>query len=479
MIIVKTVGWAICGGLAAGTVAVAAIKLLEKRRNAGVARGKKIVIVGGGFGGAAVAAELARLLPDPANGSVTLIDEDSFLLFTPMLTEAAGGAMETRHIAVPLRGLPKRIQLLQGAVTKVDLASRTVTVKVSHNGVAPQETQITADHLVIALGSVTNYHHTPGVAEHALGVKRLEDASAVCQRVLDCLERAKTEHDESRRKALLTFVVAGGGFTGVETMAAINSLVREQVAKTNVAAKGEVRTILVNPGDRLLGEISPELAAYATHKLKQRGVDIRMKTSITGASATTVDVKPGEPIPANTLIWAAGVMPNPIVSQLDCEKGKHGGIKVNGCCQVTEREGVWAIGDCAEIPNPAGKPGTYAPTAQNATREGALVAQNIVSALKGASPRPFTFKTLGELALVGKYTGVARLLGFNISGVLAWALWRGVYLSKMPGTVTKARVIGDWTREFVFGRFPVPIDAQAILSNSSTHVGLQASTSVH
>ncbi len=472
----KTIGWAVFGGVAACAVAVAVRKLVDTRRNAGVARGKRIVVVGAGLGGGAVAQELARLLPDPANGSITLIDEDNFLLFTPMLTEAAGGELEVRHVAVPLRGLSDRIQLVQGAVREIDLSSRTVTVKVSHSGHDPEDRQITADHLVIALGSVTNYHGIPGVAEHSLGVKRLEDASAICKQVLSRLEQAKTESDESRRKALLTFVVAGGGFTGVETMAAINSLVREQVDRTNIAAKGELRTILINPGDRLLGELSPKLADYATQKLQQRGVEIHMKTSITGASASTVNIKPGEQIPTNTLIWAAGVMPNPIVSQLDCEKGKHGGIKVNGCCQVVEHEGIWAIGDCAEIPNPAGKPGTYAPTAQNATREGALVARNIVGTLKGISPRPFTFRPLGELALVGKYSGVARLLGFNISGLLAWALWRGVYLAKMPGTATKVGVISDWTRDLVFGRRAVPMNMHAIGSNASTPAELHAST---
>ncbi len=470
----RSIGWSVLAGVAGWAILATTRRFSEAKRNAVAARGKTIAIIGAGFGGRAVALELARLLPDPASASIVLIDEDNYLLFTPMLTEAAGGELETHHIAVPLGQLPSRISFVQGAVSKIDLSSRTVTVKVNDSGPDRTDTQITADHLVIALGSVTNYHHIPGVAEHSLGVKQLGDASAICKHVLSCLERAKTEKDEARSKALLTFVVAGGGYTGVETMAAINDLVRDQVADRARATDRVGRTILIDPGDRLLSETSPKLATYAARKLQERGVEIRMKTSITGASADSVEVKPGGQIPTHTLIWAAGVKPNPIVSDLDCEKGKHGGVKVNGSCQMEGHAGVWAIGDCAEIPTPSGKPASYAPTAQNATREGVLVARNIVGALRGLQPRPFTYKPLGELALVGKRAGVARLLGFNISGVLAWALWRAVYLAKMPGTAQKIRVVGDWTLDFVFGRSPVLMQTKAIASNTLARPALEA-----
>lgn len=215
----------------------------------------------------------------------------------------------------------------------------------------------------------------------------------------------------------------------------------------------------MNPGDRLLTETSAELAEYAGEKLKQHGVDIRMKTSVRSVSADSVELDSGERISSHTVIWAAGVKPNPMVESLGCEKGKHGGIKVNGCCQIESAPGVWALGDCAEIPQP-NKRGTYAPTAQNATREGALVAKNIVSALRGEVAQPFTFKPLGELAIVGRHAGVARIFGRNFYGMAAWALWRMVYLAKIPGVAPKSRVTMDWILDMFFGREPVELGGE-------------------
>lgn len=357
------------------------------------------MILGAGFGGIGAAVELARLLPQSDNGDIVVVDEDNFLLFTPMLTEATAGEINPRHIVVGVHEFSKRIRFIQGRIDHVDLQTREVTVTIGGSDLHPEQRKITADQLVIALGSVTNFHHVAGAAEHCLEVKRVGDADAICRRALASIDRALIESDPAKRKALLTFVVAGGGYTGVETIAAVNDLVRAKCAEYGLDA-GEVRTVLVNPGDRLLTETSAELAEYAGEKLKQHGVDIRMNTSVKSVSADNVELDSGERISSHTVIWAAGVKPNPMVESLACEKGKHGGIKVNGCCQIKIAPGVWALGDCAEIPQP-NKTGTYAPTAQNATREGALVAKNIVAALRGEVAQPFTFKPLGELAIVG------------------------------------------------------------------------------
>ncbi len=428
-------------------------------RRAGVAQGKRIVILGAGFGGRAVATELARLLPAEGNGEILLIDEDNFLLFTPMLTEAAGGELDPRHIAVPARNLPKRVSFIQGTVKALDVSANTVTVTFGAGGLEQETTTIPANHVVIALGSVTNFHEIPGVAETSFQMKRLEDASAICDRVTACLERAAVEHDPAKRKALLTFVVAGGGYTGVETMAALNDLVREQVRQYGNASEADVRTVLVNPGDRLLSETSPQLAEYAAQKLKENGVEIRMKTSIKSADREKVELEPSDSIATHTLIWAAGVKPNPVVANLDCEKGKHGGIRVHADCAVLNRPGVWAIGDCAEIPNQTG--GTYAPTAQNATREGTTVARNIIASLQGQATEQFRYKPIGELALVGRREGVAQVGGFNFSGIIAWAMWRAVYLAKMPGSAQKVRVLTDWLLDLVVGREPLALTPTA------------------
>jgi NADH dehydrogenase len=445
------------GGVALGYLAGKAFADgSEIWRNKGRANGKTFIVVGAGFAGLAAACELARLLPDPGNGDILLIDEDNFLLFTPLLAEAAGGEIDSRHIVHPVDHVSARIHFIEGTVTSIDLIKKTVDVKRGRKGSDLPPKQYQADHIVIALGSVTNFHDIPGLAEIAIPMKKLEDAVAVCDRTLACLEQASVEEDPGKRKELLTFVVAGGGFSGVETTAALNGLLRDSLRKYPKVPGEEIRTILINPGDRLLTEIDPHLAAYAHSELKERGVEIRMKTKISGADKTYVEVEGGERIPARTLIWTAGVKPNPLVEQLACEKGKHDGIKVNTCCQVVGHQGIWALGDCAEVPHANGK-GTYAPTAQNATREGKLVACNIVAALRGTKATPFRYKPVGELALVGKHAGVARIHGHNFSVLLAWAMWRATYLTKMPGTSQKARILSDWLLDLIFGRNPVAI----------------------
>jgi NADH:ubiquinone reductase (H+-translocating) len=447
------------GGLGAAAGYSAWYKLQEYqeiRSYAGLARNKTIVILGSGFGGMGVAEELARLLPEPGNGEIVLIDSKNYLLFTPMLTEAAGGELDTQHITSSVRRLPNRIRFVQGEVTGVDLATKTVTVKKGSDGVRTSEESYRADHLVIALGSVSNFHHEASVAQYALQLKSLEDAGAVCRRVLACLEAASVEKDEAQRREYLTFVVGGAGYTGVETMAAINDLARDSIRHHSHLQPEDVRTILVDPADRLLPELTPDLADYAARKLKERHVEILLKTPVTGAGEDYVELNGNQRLPSRTLIWAAGVEPNPLVKTMDCPKGKHGGVVTNNRCQVTKFEGVWVLGDCAEVPKSDGK-GVYAPTAQNATRQGSLVGENIARSLRGLPPKPFTYTPIGELALVGKRAGVARIYNRNFSGLLAWAMWRAVYLAKMPSTSQRIRIVGDWTLDWIFDREPIPI----------------------
>jgi NADH dehydrogenase len=310
---------------------------------------------------------------------------------------------------------------------------------------------LTADHLVIALGSVPNFHDIPSVEKHSLTMKSLGDAAAIRDHTLRMLVRADAEHDEGARRAALTFVVGGGGFTGVETMAAVNDLVRAAAGRYTGIRAADIRTALVTPEDRLLPELSPELAQYARKELEARGVEVRLKTKITGAGEGYVELQGGERIETGTLIWAGGVKPSPVAAGLDCRHGRHGGIVVDECCRVPGREGVWALGDCAEIPKGDSKE-TYAPTAQNATREGRLVARNIVAVMRGREPRPFHYRPVGELALVGRHAGVARVYGINFSGLPAWLLWRAVYWAKMPNAGQRTRILADWLLDFTFGR---------------------------
>jgi NADH dehydrogenase len=370
-----------------------------------------------------VARELAKLLPSPQETEIRLVDQNNFLLFTPMLTEVAGGELDPRHIVASPRRLAPRIAFQQGVVKNIDLPNRSVVLETG---------KLSADHLVIALGSVPNYHHVPGLREHSLGMKSVADAAAIRNRALACLERANWEADAALRRELLTFVVGGGGYTGVETMAAVNDMVRDEAAHYPNIRHEEITTIIVEPGERLLAELSADLAAYAQQKLENHGVQMVLKTKITGASANYVELENRGRIPTRTLIWAGGVTPNPLIEKLDCRRGHHGAVVVDDCCAVPGHPGVWAIGDCAEVPKP-GSNGSYAPTAQNAVREGALVARNIAAALRGQTPKPFRYRSVGELALVGRHSGVGKLYGRRFSSFAAWALWRAVYVSKMPG----------------------------------------------
>lgn len=439
----------------------ALLKRAEEREvNAGIATGKRFLVLGGGFAGAAVAQELAHLLHGEANGEITLIDADNYLLFTPMLTEAAGGAIEPRHIVSPMRSLNARVTFIQGAIQKIDIASRSVDVEIGAGHLEPHVRTFTADHLVVALGSTVNFHSTPGVQEHAIGMKRLEDASAAFERVSACLEQAVLEEDAEKQRELLCFVVGGGGYTGVETMAAINDLARMSARNMRRLEPDRIRTVLVHGGSRLMPEITPELAEYATGKLRGHGVEIRLNSRIKAAGPDFVQLADGERIPTRTLIWAAGVMPNPLLDTVAAEKGTHRGLLVDSCCRVPGHEGVWALGDCAEVPQPDGK-GTYAPTAQNATREGVLVARNIVAALQGKPAQPFRYTPVGELALVGHRSGVARIYGVNVSGLLAWAMWRAIYLAKMPSLAQQTRILSDWLLDIIAGQPPVPLSTGA------------------
>ncbi|MDQ2901476.1 MAG: FAD-dependent oxidoreductase, partial [Acidobacteriota bacterium] len=372
-----------------------------RRRNRNLPGDQKVVVLGAGFAGMNVAQELSKLLPDRKNGAITLIDQNNFLLFTPMLTEVAGGELDPRHIVVPPRQLSPRINFEQGRVREIDLKNKSIVLDTGPDGNGKRT--LKADHVVIALGSMPNFHNIPGVQEHSLSIKSVAEAAAIRNRVLGCLELAHWEPDANVRREILTFVVGGGGYTGVETMAALNDLARTSVHDYPNVSPDEIGTLIIEPGDRLLAEISPDLASFAQKKLEEHGIKVILKTKIASATPNYVEVEGGKRIPARTLIWAAGITPNPLIGKLDAKRGHHGGIVVDDCCAVPDHPGVWALGDCAEIPKRVSKSGskeTYAPTAQNATREGAWVAKNIVAALRGENPKPFVFTPIGELALV-------------------------------------------------------------------------------
>lgn len=426
--------------------------------NQGLQRGKRIVILGAGFGGREVALQLAKELPDPQDGEIFLVDQQPFLLFTPMLAEAAGGELDPDHIVSSVTGLPKRINYIEGRVEAIDLQRRSVTLEVgeAETNIPQARHTLVADHLVLALGSVGNFRQIPGLEEHSYTMKSLDDAARVRNRALQLLQRANAEADPLQRAELLTFVVGGAGLTGVETIAAINDLLREGARKFPHIDSDAIRTILIDPGTRIMPELSEELAQFASVELRTHGVEIRLNTKVTGAGEDYVELNGTDRIPTRTIIWAGGITPNPILKELGCPHSRHGAVVVSEELAVPDHPGVWALGDSAEVPKPDHS-GFYTPTAQNAEREGTTVGRNIAADLRGRPRERFQFKPLGELALVGRHAGVARILGFEFKGAIAWAMWRLIYWSKMPSLPQRMRILSDWALDLLFGRNLLPL----------------------
>jgi NADH dehydrogenase len=419
------------------------LKTRQTARNAKFAAGKRFVILGAGFGGFEAARELARQLPDLKNGEIVLVDKHEYSLFTPMLTQAVGGEIEPHHIIIPAKRISRRIRFLPGEVRNVDLNNRTVELD------NPGASSLIADHLIIALGAVTNYHHIPGVENAAIPMKTIDDAYRIRQSALSLMKAAARESNAEERAAMLTFVVAGGGYTGVETIAALNDMLRDEIVKFANLDATELRMLLVEPLDRLMTEITADLATYAQAHLERAGIRVALKTGIKAVNGDSIELTTGETVRSRTLIWTAGVEPNPLIEKLNAPK-VHKALQVDNALAVPGYPGVWAIGDCAAIPKPDGR-GDYEMTAQNATREGIHVARNVLRAINGLPKRAFCYTPVGELALVGRRRAVARVYGYNFSGFPAWCMWRAVYIAKLPSMTQRLRVLSDWVLDLLLG----------------------------
>jgi NADH dehydrogenase len=408
----------------------------------------KILILGGGFGGLYAALELEKQLRRRPDVEITLVNRENFFLFTPMLHEVAASDLDITTIVNPIRKLLRRTNFFDGEVTSIDLAGKRVMV--CHGIDSAHQHELTYDHVVLALGSVTNFYGIPGLEEGSLTMKSLADAVYLRNRLIEHLEEADFECSRAAREPLLTFVVAGGGFAGVETVAAINDFVREALKFYPNLSEEMLRVVLVEFAPAILPELGPELGKYAQEKLAERKVEFRLSTKVTGVSNLGVKLSDGDTLPTKTLIWTAGTTPNPLLDPLACGKDR-GRVVVNEFLEVPGWPGVWALGDCASIPEKkTGRP--YPPTAQHALRQGRVLGQNIAAAVRGGAKKPFVFSTIGQLAAIGRRTGVARILGFKFSGFIAWWLWRTIYLSKLPRLEKKLRVTLDWTLDLVFSK---------------------------
>lgn len=393
------------------------------------------------------ALEFERALARGADLDVTLVNHDNFFLFTPMLHEVAASDLDITNIVSPIRKLLRRVTFFHGEIEAVDLAQKRVGLSHGHEQHCHS---LPYDHLVLALGSTTNFFNIPGLASRAFTMKSLSDAIVLRNHLIANLEEADFECGAGFRAPLLNFVVAGGGFAGVETIAAMNDFLREAVRFFPHLREDMLRIILVSAGRIILPELGEKLGTYAQRKLAEQKVEIHANCKVTAVTDHEVTLSDGTMVPTNTLVWTAGISPHALLSTLPCPKAK-GRVLVNEYLEVSGWPGVWALGDCALVPDL--KTGEYhPPTAQHALREGRLAARNILATIRGDEKKPFLYSTIGLLAPIGKRTGVANILGVNFSGFIAWWLWRTIYLLKLPRFEKKVLVALDWTLDVLFSK---------------------------
>ena len=411
----------------------------------------RIVILGGGFAGVATAERLERKFgPDPSV-EFTLISDTNALLFTPMLAEVATSSLEPTHISSPLRTSLRRTNVVRRRADGIDVERRRVLLEPDSGSAGNAAEEVPYDHLVLALGAVSNYLGMDNLQENALDFKTLPDAIRIRNHAIDAFERADREPNPEIRRSLLTFVVAGGGFAGAELAGGLNDFVRGMLAYYPNIPPEELRIIVIHSRGRILPELSETLADYALEHMKERGVTFELNTRVADAQQGVVVLDSGEEIRTETLVWTAGTTPNPLLRDLPVEHDKRGAVPVDENLAVPGYAGLWAAGDCAAVTD--AKTGEPCPsTAQFALREAHTLAHNVHASVRGRSPKAFHFSGLGTLCVVGHHTACAEIKGMRFSGLLAWMMWRAVYLSKLPGLERKVRVFVDWNIELFFPR---------------------------
>ena len=417
----------------------------------------RVLILGGGFAGVETGRYLEKLARRRDDLEVWLVNRENFSLFTPLLPEVCSGNLEARHCVTALRAQLRRPSswAVTADVEGIDLDAKQVTVL----GGDGDRHRLNYDSLVIALGGETATFGISGINEFAVGMKTLADAFALRNRIIEMLERAELESDPAQRRAQLTFVVGGAGFSGVETAGEVEDFVRRVRRRFYPKIQqSELRFHIVELKDHVLPEMPVDMGEYAARKLRDRGYEIHLGTPMKEVREDGVVIGDGEFVPSRTVIWTGGVQPSPVVRESGISTDKAGRALVHPTME-TSREGVWAIGDCAMIPKVGEEGAFHAPTAQNAVREAKRLARNIVAKVDGRAGdvRPFEYRVIGTLASIGHHTGVGVVFGIKVRGWLAWFMWRGYYWSRVPGLGGKARVGLDWFANALFGADPVQL----------------------
>ena len=393
-----------------------------------------VLVLGGGFAGAYV----ARLL---GGRGATIVSPDNFMLYTPLLPEAASGTLEPRHCVVPLRAMCPHAELVLGRATALDLEARTASVETEGGAQT-----VSWDELVLALGAVPRTVPVPGLAEHGLPFKTLADAIHLRNSVLRELEAAEAALDDAERRRRLTFVFVGAGYAGVEALAELSDLVEDALRFYPGLQGVPRRWVLVDAAPRILPEIPSRLGEYAANELAGRGVEIHVGTTLEAVTGDEVVLGDGTRIPAQTLVWTAGVTPNPLLRELGLPLDDRGRVEVDEFLRVRGREHVWSLGDCARVPNTR-TDGPDPPTCQHALRQARRLARN----LQG-TPEPYGYRMLGQVATLGRYKGIADVLGLRLRGFPGWWVTRSYHLYQLPLLQRKLRVVVDWTTSLLFRR---------------------------
>lgn len=415
----------------------------------------RVVVLGGGFGGIAAVQELERQFATDPSVDITMVSATNAQLFTPMLAEVAGSALDGRHISSPLRAVCSRANVLRLRAEGIDVGMRSVLLR------DPETNDITVlgfDHLVVALGAIPNFRGIEGLDEHAFTLKTLADANRLRNHVIRQLERADAETDRARRASLLTFVVAGGGFAGTETIAELNDLAQGVIRSYRRIDPNDLRFVLVHSRGRILPEIGDGLARYALESLQARGIEFVLGERVAKANDTEVTLSSGRVLATSTLVWTAGNQPNPLVATLPGGRDDAGRVIVDPLLRVAGLANVWVVGDVARVATRHEAEGVCPPTAQYAQRQGKRAGKNIAAVIRGEAGVPFEYKPKGTLVALGHRTAVAEIGGRRFAGLSAWLMWRGIYLAKLPGLEKRLRVLIDWLADLAFPRDTVITD---------------------
>ncbi len=406
-----------------------------------------ILVVGGGYVGMYTALRLQRRLR-PGEASVTVVDPNSYMTYQPFLPEAAAGSLEPRHVVVPLRRVLSRVRVLTGTVTSIAHSRRTVRVQPPEGPAF----DLGYDTLVLAPGSVARTLPIPGLAEVGIGFKSVAEAIWLRNHVLSRLDAAASSDDPQLRRRALTFVFIGGGYAGIEALAELEDMARSALRYYPQVRASDMRWVLVEATGRILPEVGSDLGSYTVDRLRERGIEVRLETRVTSLTGGQVALDDGSTFPAETVVWTAGVRPNPVVASSDLPLDEKSRIRARADLRVEGVEDAWTAGDCAAVPDLT-RPGELCgPSAQHAVRQAKRLGDNLVAALRGKPPVPYRHAYVGSVASLGLHKGVAEVYGVKLRGYPAWVMHRTYHLSRVPTTNRKARVAADWTLALFFRR---------------------------